>query len=69
MAGHPAYEELSREQLIAALTVAHARIAGTWSKTPGKTIADGRRGEQKPAEILAFARTIRPVLHLHARGF
>jgi len=27
MAGHPAYEELSREQLIEALTVAHARIA------------------------------------------
>jgi hypothetical protein len=41
----------------------------TWSKTPGRTITDGRRRDRKVAEILAFARATRSLLHLRARVF
>jgi pimeloyl-ACP methyl ester carboxylesterase len=46
-----------------------ALLHRTWSKTPGRTITDGRRRDRKVAEILAFARATRSLLHLRARVF
>ena len=65
----PAALEAAFRQHAQALGTTTPAPGRTWSKTPGRTLADGRCRERKSAEILAFARVIRPMLHLRARGF